>query len=319
MPPPAPVASDGAPGAPPSGPSGHASCLSPVAPRARLLGRRAALLGFASLAGCARDAGTAAAAPEPAQDGAPAGTVSWRGEPAQGGLLIGHAPPGTRLTLDGRPVRVGADGSFVFGFGRDAVPEAVLVIRPPRGAAETRRLAVAPRQWQEQHLSGLPGRMVTPNAAELERIRAEQAKLNALRRTDSPEAWFAAGFDWPARGRISGVYGSRRILNGQPRAPHLGLDVAVPVGTPIQASATGRVLLAEDLYFTGNTVILDHGHGVGTLHAHLSRMDCAVGQRLERGETLGLSGATGRVTGPHLHFAMNWFGTAVDPRPLLPG
>ena len=129
---------------------------------------------------------------------------------------------------------------------------------------------------------------------------------------------FAEGFDWPVRGRISGVYGSQRILNGEPRAPHLGLDVAVGVGTPLAAAAGGRVTLAEDLYFTGNTMLIEHGHGVTTLYAHLSRLDLREGDAVARGQVIGLSGATGRVTGPHLHLGLSWFSTSLDPRPVLP-
>jgi murein DD-endopeptidase MepM/ murein hydrolase activator NlpD len=216
-------------------------------------------------------------------------------------------------------VRVGDDGSFALGFGRDAPAEATLLVTLHRRPPVARRLAITPRHWQVQRLEGLPGAMVTPPPETLARIRAEQAKLNELRRADTPVAHFATGFAWPARGRISGVYGSQRILNGQPRAPHLGLDVAAPTGTPVQAAAGGRVVLAEDLYFTGNTVILDHGHGVTTLHAHFSRIDVAVGASVGQGQVIGAIGATGRVTGPHLHFALNWFATACDPQPLLPG
>lgn len=250
--------------------------------------------------------------------GARAQAVEWSGTPAQGGLLLGRAAPGTRLTLDGRTVRIGADGSFALGFGRDHGPSATLVITPPGGRPRTETLAVAPRAWDIQRIEGLPGAMVTPPPEVLERISRERQKLVSLRAVDSPEALFAGGFAWPALGRISGVYGSQRILNGQPRAPHLGLDIAAPTGTPVWAMAPGRVLLAAEFYFTGNVVILDHGHGVQSLYAHLSRMDVAEGEAVARRQPVGAIGATGRVTGPHLHLGLNWFATPVDPRPLLP-
>jgi hypothetical protein len=250
--------------------------------------------------------------------GAAGNAVAWRGEPAQGALLIGQAAPGTRLALDGRAVRVGADGAFVLGFGRDAKPDAVLEIAHAGGRAETRRIAVAPREWQVQRLEGLPGAMVTPPPEVLDRIARERAAMAALRKVDSGEALFAGGFDWPARGRISGVYGSQRVLNGEARAPHLGLDVAAPVGTPVAAVAPGRVLLASEFYFLGKVVVLDHGHGVQSLYAHLSRMDVEEGMAVGRRQPLGAIGATGRVTGAHLHLGLNWFATAVDPQPLLP-
>jgi hypothetical protein len=243
---------------------------------------------------------------------------AWPRDPAQGALLVGRLAPGSQVSLDGRAVSVGPAGEVVIGFGRDAAPQAELRIAEPGRPPRLERLAIRRRQWQVQHINGLPQAMVTPPDEVVARIQAEQARLNAIRRPDTPITFFAQGMAWPARGRISGVFGSQRILNGQPRAPHLGLDVAIPTGTPIHASMGGRVSLAQDLYFTGNTVVVDHGHGVATLHAHMSRMDVAEGQPVGQGEPLGLSGATGRVTGPHLHFALFWFATPVDPQPLLP-
>lgn len=236
----------------------------------------------------------------------------------QGALVTGRTEPGSRIAFEGRPCRVSPQGLFVFGLGRDAAPQATLTVTGPSGTREERRIAVAPREWDIQHLNNLPGRMVTPDAEAMGRIRGEQERLNAARRTDTATPHFAEGFEWPARGRISGVYGSQRILNGQPRAPHLGLDVAVPVGTPLVAAAGGRVTLAEDLYFTGNTMLIEHGHGVTTLYAHMSRMDLREGEAVSRGQVIGASGATGRVTGPHLHLGLFWLSTSLDPRPVLP-
>jgi len=236
----------------------------------------------------------------------------------QGGFVTARTTPGSRLTVDGRALRVGPRGEFCFGFGRDHGPEAVLRHTTQGGVTTTRRLAIARRAWSIQRLEGLPGAMVTPPPETMERIIRERATLAALRTADSATPYVAEGFHWPATGSISGVYGSQRILNGEPRAPHLGLDVAVPVGTPLRAAAAGQVVLAEELYFTGLTTILDHGHGVQTLYAHMSRLDTAPGMLLAAGAPLGLSGATGRVTGPHLHFGLTWFTTWLDPQPLLP-
>ena len=243
--------------------------------------------------------------------------VEWRGMPAQGALLIGRAAPGTRMVLDGRAVRVSPEGHFAFGFGRDAGPRATLAITA-QGRTENRVLEVARRPWQVQRLEGLPGAMVSPPPETMERIQRERARIAEVRRVDGTVPYFAQGFAWPARGRISGVYGSQRILNGEARAPHVGLDIAAPTGTPMHAMCAGRVLLAEDLYFTGNTVILDHGHGVQSLYAHASRLDVAEGAVVTQGQPIALIGATGRVTGPHLHLGLNWHATAVDPQPLLP-
>jgi murein DD-endopeptidase MepM/ murein hydrolase activator NlpD len=267
-----------------------------------VIARRAALLALPALL-TVRPAGAA---------------VAWQGEPAQGALLLGQAAVGTRPALDGRAVRVGPDGVFVLGFGRDAKPEAVLEIAHAGGRTESRRLAVAQREWQVQRVDGLPDAMVTPPPEVQERIARERAALAALRKVDSGEALFAGGFAWPAQGRISGVYGSQRVLNGAPRAPHLGLDIAAPTGTPVLAVAPGRVLLAAEFYFLGKVVVLDHGHGVQSLYAHLSRLEVAEGMAVARRQPVGAIGATGRVTGAHLHLGVNWFATAVDPQPLLP-
>jgi len=147
----------------------------------------------------------------------------------------------------------------------------------------------------------------------LARIKAEQAKINEVRKRDTAITDFATPFAWPALGRISGIFGSQRILNGTPKSPHYGVDVAVPTGTPITAPSGGIVALAEpDFYYTGGTVIIDHGHGLQSILVHLSKVNVKVGQRVEQGEPVALSGATGRVTGPHLHWGLYWFGERVD-------
>jgi hypothetical protein len=248
----------------------------------------------------------------------PAFALDWRGEPAQGGLIVGRAAAGTRLALDGRAVRVGPGGDFAFGFGRDHGPGATLAITHPGGRAESRSLAVARRQWDIQHITGLPPAMVTPDEAALRRITAERERLGQARAADSTLSHFTAPLAWPARGRISGVFGSQRVLNGQPRQPHYGLDVAGPVGTPISAALAGRVTLSADFFFFGQLLVLDHGHGVNTLYAHLSERLVAEGEAVAQGQPIARMGATGRVTGPHLHFSLSWYQVWLDPQPLLP-
>lgn len=250
-------------------------------------------------------------APLPALDIPSAGLV-------QGGFVLGRvADQRTRLTLDGRELRVSPDGHFAFGFGRDHGAAATLAVVHPDGRREERRLAVARRQWSEQRISGLPPAQVTPDEATLQRILRERERLAAARATDSALTGFAEGFSAPATGRISGVFGSRRILNGQPRQPHYGLDFAVPTGTPMRAAAAGRVTLADSFHFFGDLVVIDHGHGVSTLYAHLSRIDVREGQVVAKGERIAASGATGRVTGPHLHFSLSWFQVWLDPQPVV--
>jgi murein DD-endopeptidase MepM/ murein hydrolase activator NlpD len=246
--------------------------------------------------------------------------------PEQGALVHGTAPPGSQLWLDGKRVRVDPDGAFVLGFGRDAGATATLELRGPgasagpnAGAKRREVLAVAPRTWPVQRIDGLPKGQVSPDAPALERIKAEQKRLDAARAVDSAEQGFRRRFAWPASGPISGVYGSQRILNGEPRAPHVGLDIAGPEGAPVRTPAAGVVRLADrDLFFTGGTVIVDHGHGVCTLYAHLSAIDVVAGDHLAAGAALGRIGRTGRVTGPHLHFALYWRGVALDPAGVLP-
>ena len=244
--------------------------------------------------------------------------IQLEGKFIQGGLVRGAAPPGAVIALDGRQLRLSPEGYFVFGFGRDAAPEAVLVVSYQDGKQETRRLAVAARDYRIQHIGGLPKKMVTPPPEILNRIREEGAKVRQARAFDTPDTHLFAPFVWPARGPISGVYGSQRILNGEPRQPHFGVDIAAPTGTPVRAPAEGAIRLAEpDLYYSGGTVILDHGHGLSSSFLHMSRVDVSVGQRVAQGEVIGAIGATGRVTGAHLDWRMNWFERRLDPALLV--
>jgi murein DD-endopeptidase MepM/ murein hydrolase activator NlpD len=245
--------------------------------------------------------------------------TSLEGNITQGGLVIGQTDPGASVTLDERVVRVGPDGLFILGFHRDAAATATLTVTAPNGTVEQRTLEVAPRTYDIQRIDGLPPRMVTPPPEVLERIRRENAQIAALRKIDQPEPLFRSGFIWPAIGRISGVYGSQRILNGEAKQPHYGVDIAAPVGTPIKAPADGTVVLAEaDLYYTGGTVILDHGYRLSSAFLHMSAVSVKVGDRLRQGDVLGALGATGRVTGPHLDWRMNWFESRIDPQLLVP-
>jgi murein DD-endopeptidase MepM/ murein hydrolase activator NlpD len=236
----------------------------------------------------------------------------------QGGLVIGQATPGSRVALDGRALRVGADGRFLFGFGRDATAEAVLVVERPDGTIERRQLTVAQRTYDVQRIDGLPQNQVEPSAAELARIEAEQARIAAAKARDTDVPFFAEGFVWPATGPISGVYGSQRILNGQPRRPHFGVDVAAPVGTPVKAPAGGIVSLADpDLFFTGGTVMIDHGYGLSSIFAHLQMVTVNEDDRVAQADPIGTLGGTGRATGPHLHWGVYLFDTPLDPQLLV--
>lgn len=245
---------------------------------------------------------------------APAAAVELQGEAVQGGLLTARTVPGAVVTVDGRAVRVSAEGVFLLGFHRDEAGPARIVVTRPDGAVERREVPVRRRVYQEQRVDGLPPAKVTPDAAALARIKKENAQVARARTLDAPRADFLAGFIWPARGIITGVYGSRRILNGEPRRPHFGVDIAASAGTPVRAPAAGVVTLAHpDMFFSGGTLILDHGHGLSSAFLHLRRITVEVGQAVEQGDTIAEVGATGRVTGAHLDWRMNLFGKRLDP------
>ena len=231
----------------------------------------------------------------------------------QGGVVIGRVAPGTPVSLDGRRVRVSGDGVFVIGFDRDSPVSHTLVAGP-----ETRTLAIKAREYDIQKVTGIPQRIMEPTKADLERIAREQALIDRARATDDARPDFAAGFRWPITGRISGVYGSQRYYNGVPSRPHYGVDVAAPVGATVRAPAPGLVTLAEpDLFYSGGTVIIDHGHRLSSSFLHLSKVLVKVGQRVEAGDVIAQVGSTGRATGPHLDWRMAWKDARVDPQLLV--
>lgn len=233
----------------------------------------------------------------------------------QGGLVTGRVPPGSRVQLDGEAVALAPDGAFVIGFGRDAGPAAHLEVTAPDGQVEVRELAIAAQAYDIQRIDGLPERQVTPAPEDAARIQADNEKIRLVRARVTPHADFLSGFIWPVTGPVSGVFGSQRILNGVPKAPHNGVDVAAPVGAPVVAPAPGRVaLVVEDMFYTGKTVMLDHGLGLTSVYAHLNSIAVREGDALEQGDLLGAVGQTGRVTGAHLHWGLTWKGVHLDPR-----
>lgn len=242
------------------------------------------------------------------------------GNAVQGGLMIGHVSPGARVYFEGAEIRVSNEGVFVIGFGRDAPATANLKIAFADGSAVDETLNIEKRRYQLQRIDGLPERKVTPKPSDLERIRRDAALVRAARGRDDPRTDFLGGFGWPAKGPISGVYGSQRILNGEPRRPHYGVDIAAPAGASVRAPASGVVTLAHPaMFFSGGTLILDHGHGLSSSFLHLSEILVSEGQRVQRGDLIGRVGATGRVTGAHLDWRMNWFDTRIDPELLAHG
>lgn len=238
----------------------------------------------------------------------------------QGSLVVGRTEPGATVALDGKKLPVAPDGVFAMGFDRDHGRDAKLVVTLPGGKIETRALTIAPRAWQIQRIEKVAPALVTPPPEALARIKREVAMKAAAKPNDTPQEWFSSRFIWPAKGVISGVFGSQRFYNGIPKNPHYGVDVAAPTGTPIVAPADGVVRLAEpDMYFEGGLVFLDHGQGVISIMMHMSRIDVKAGQRVHQGDPIGAVGQTGRATGPHLHWAMAWRDAHIDPSLLVPG
>ncbi|HLO77797.1 MAG TPA: M23 family metallopeptidase, partial [Magnetospirillum sp.] len=239
--------------------------------------------------------------------------VELTGKLEQGGLALGQARPGAEVRLDGRAVPVDSQGRFALGFGRDAAEQVMLEVDGMR-----QPLAVTRRAWKVQRIEGLPPAKVTPDPAELARIKAENELVAARRAVITLEPLFLGGVVSPADGPVSGVFGSQRVLNGEARAPHSGTDIAAPAGAPVRAIADGVVTLAHpDMFFTGKTVMIDHGLGLQSVYAHLSRLDVLEGARVTRGQTIGAVGASGRATGPHLHWGVSWLDARLDPETAL--
>ena len=258
-----------------------------------------------------------------AQESAPANAhdevpLILEGNFAQGGIIRGHTDPGAEVRFGENQLLVSEDGTFVFGLGRNHAANDNVTIILPDGRSEVRPFDVATREYVIQRVEGLPQEYVTPPEERLARIAAERATKWEARQPLSPRVGFAQDFIWPATGPISGTYGSQRFYNGEPRNPHMGIDVAAPTGTPVLAPADGVVTLADpDMYFEGGLIFIDHGHGMIDVFMHLSEVLVEVGQEVSQGDTIGLVGASGRATGPHLDWRMYVMGERVDPANLV--
>lgn len=244
--------------------------------------------------------------------------IELQGQWRQGAVLRGQVPAGSQLKLDDKPVMLSPNGEFVLGLGRDAAKSAQLTLVLPSGKSVQKTYPVAAQHYQIQRIEGVPQKTVTPSAKQQQRSRQEAAQVWRARQERGEATDFTQVFQWPLIGPITGVYGSQRVYNGEPRRPHYGVDIAAPTGTPVSAPAAGKVTLAEpDLFFSGGTLIIDHGHGLSSTFIHLSKVEVQVGQRVEQGEFIAEVGATGRATGPHLDWRMNWLDRRVDPTTLV--
>jgi len=249
---------------------------------------------------------------------AAADPVHIDGQAQQGGLMMGQAPGASEVRLDGEPVMVSDDGRFLFAFGRDSTQPAVVEVLLADGTRWQGEFTPEPREFDIQRIDGLPDHQVTPPPEVQERIREDNRLIGQARRRRDARSDWREGFIWPLIGPVTGVYGSQRILNGQPRNPHWGIDIAAPVGTPVRAPAPGVVTLAHpDMYYSGGTLFVDHGHGLVSAFLHLDSILVETGQRVDQGEIIGRVGATGRVTGPHLDWRMNLGSVRIDPALLL--
>lgn len=246
-------------------------------------------------------------------------TLELTGPLQQGGVLMGQVQPGQRVYLGEQELPLSAEGRFVVGLDRDHDGELVLKLQGADGIVRPHRYSVGKREYRIQRIEGIARKIMNPNEQDLSRIRDESQQVREARADISVREDFLQAFQWPITGRITGVYGSQRVYNGVPGRPHYGVDVAAPVGALVRAPAGGRVVLAnDDMFYSGGTLIIDHGHGLSSSFLHLSKILVARGQEVRSGEPIAEVGATGRVTGPHLDWRMNWRDTRVDPQLLVP-
>ena len=249
----------------------------------------------------------------------PAMAMTLEGDYVQGGMLIGQVEPGSQVSVNGKSVKVSKTGEFLVGFDRDAPLQHKLVVSQDGKPRQTRQFTIKAREYQIQRIDGLPPSKVTPPKRDWERIKKDVALVKQARKLNEDRTDFLNGFIWPSKGVISGVFGSQRILNGEPRRPHYGVDVAAPVGTLVVAPADGVVTLAHpDMFYSGGTLIIDHGLQLSSSFLHLSKILVQEGQVVKQGEPIAEIGATGRVTGPHLDWRMNLRAARIDPQLLVP-
>jgi len=239
--------------------------------------------------------------------------------PTQSGLLRGHVDSGVQVFYADRQLKIAPDGSFILGFGRDAMQQQSLTLIDPDGTKHIHKLTLKQRKYDIQKINGISKRMMNPSEDDLRRIRQEAQQVAKARQQDNDQLNFQESFIWPVVGRISGIYGSQRILNGEPRRPHFGIDIAAPTGTLVKAPAGGVVTLAhQGMFFSGATLIVDHGYGLSSSFLHLSKILVKVGEPVVQGQIIAKVGASGRVTGPHLDWRINWFKQRLDPALLVP-
>ena len=243
--------------------------------------------------------------------------LEFKGQFIQGHYIIGLTDPTAQIIIEKKEVKVSKNGYFVFGIDRDRKFD-LTITKIKDGKKEKIIKKVLKRKYNIQRIDGLEESKVTPPESVYKRIKEENNKIGEARAINSDLSFFKNQFIMPVEGIISGVYGSQRILNGKPKWPHYGIDIAAKQGTMIKSSGSGVVSMAEDdLYYTGGTIIMDHGHGISTIYSHLETVLVSVGDKINQGDIIGTVGSTGRSTGPHLDFRVNWFQTRLDPMSIL--
>ena len=244
--------------------------------------------------------------------------VILSGSKTQGGLLIGQVDSKAKVYLGETPVKVAENGVIVLGFGRDAELAQSLTVISPSGQKHIEAINLKKRDYKIQRVNGISKKIMSPNKKNQARSRADATLVRKARETNSARQDFLAGFIQPVDGPVTGVYGSQRFYNGQPKRPHFGVDYAAPVGTPVMAPASGKVTLThDDMFYSGGTLMVDHGLGVSSTFLHLSEILVKKGEEVEQGDIIALVGKSGRATGAHLDWRINWFKVRIDPQEVL--
>jgi murein DD-endopeptidase MepM/ murein hydrolase activator NlpD len=245
--------------------------------------------------------------------------VSLQGKLEQGALMRGQAPAGTQISLNGEAIKVTPDGHFTFGFDRDGELSQQLTLVYPDGLTEVKPLTLTKREYDIQSVKGISSKIMKPDPVAQERAAKDTAQVKAARVTFSEQTAFLQAFIWPLTGRISGVYGSQRIYNDVPGNPHFGVDVAAKTGTVVVAPADGVISLSvPDMFYSGGTMVIDHGYGVSSSFLHLSKLYVNAGEAVKQGQAVAEVGATGRANGPHLDWRVNWYQMRLDPTTIVP-
>lgn len=245
-------------------------------------------------------------------------SINISGEIKQGGLIVGKTDANNTVSLNNKPLIVSEGGDYVFGFSRDEQNSFTLVVTEPDGSQASKILTPEKREYKIQRIEGIKKSIMQPNPKAVARSRQDSKQIKAARKISSNLTNFSTGFIPPIKGTVTGVYGSQRVFNGVPKRPHFGLDYAGKIGDPVKAPASGKVLLwVPDMFYSGGTMIIDHGQGVSSTFLHLSHSFVKTGDLVEQGQIVASVGNSGRTTGPHLDWRINWFDVKIDPAYVL--